>query len=287
MNAPSRAADLIHKVWFITGASSGLGLELARAALKRGDFVVATSRAVTSVLGDHDNLLSVRLDVTDEAQAVAAAKAAVERFGRIDVLVNNAGYGLLGGVEEASGKEVEQQFATNVFGLLNVARAVLPHMRRAGRGHVVNISAIAGYSAFPGWGIYSATKFAVEGLTEAMAIELAPLGIHATVVEPGFFRTNFLDPRSLVTTALSLPDYAKTVGEMRAAMVSANHRQPGDPKKLSKALLKLVDSDKPPLRLPLGTDTVARIAEKHRLVEAELERWLDVAKSTDNDDVAK
>src|SRR5438128_8468371 len=120
MNAPSRAADLIHKVWFITGASSGLGLELARAALKRGDFVVATSRAVTSVLGDHDNLLSVRLDVTDEAQAVAAAKAAVERFGRIDVLVNNAGYGLLGGVEEASGKEVEQQFATNVFGLLNV-----------------------------------------------------------------------------------------------------------------------------------------------------------------------
>jgi len=211
----------------------------------------------------------------------------VERFGRIDVLVNNAGYGLLGGVEEASGKEVEQQFATNVFGLLNVARAVLPHMRRAGRGHVVNVSAIAGYSAFPGWGIYSATKFAVEGLTEAMAIELAPLGIHATVVEPGFFRTNFLDPRSLVTTALSLPDYAKTVGEMRAAMASANHRQPGDPKKLSKALLKLVDSDKPPLRLPLGTDTVARIAEKHRLVQAELERWLDVAKSTDHDDVAK
>ena len=287
MSAPSRSADLIHKVWFITGASSGLGLELARAALKRGDFVVATSRAVTSVLGDHDNLLSVRLDVTDEAQAVAAAKAAVERFGRIDVLVNNAGYGLLGGVEEASGKEVEQQFATNVFGLLNVARAVLPHMRRAGRGHVVNISAIAGYFAFPGWGIYSATKFAVEGLTEAMAIELAPLGIHATVVEPGFFRTNFLDPRSLVTTALSLPDYAKTVGEMRAAMASVNHRQPGDPEKLSRALLKLVDSDKPPLRLPLGTDTVARIAEKHRLVEAELKSWLDVAKSTDHDDVAK
>src|SRR6266566_4027673 len=205
MNAPSRAADLIHKVWFITGASSGLGLELARAALKRGDFVAATSRAVTSVLG----------------------------------------------------------------------------------GDVVNVAAIAGYSAFPGWGIYSATKFAVEGLTEAMAIELAPLGIHDTVVEPGFFRTNFLDPRSLVTTALSLPDYAKTVGEMRAAIASANHRQPGDPKKLSKALLKLVDSDKPPLRLPLGTDTVARIAEKHRLVEAELERWLDVAKSTDHDDVAK
>jgi len=152
---------------------------------------------------------------------------------------------------------------------------------------VVNISAIAGYSAFPGWGIYSATKFAVEGLTEAMATELAPLGIHATVAEPGFFRTDFLDKSSLVTTALSLPDYAKTVGEMRAAMASANHTQPGDPKKLSKALLTLADSDEPPVRLPLGTDTVARIAEKNRFVEAELERWLDVAKSTNHDDVAR
>src|SRR5258708_19885560 len=142
-------------------------------------------------------------------------------------------------------------------------------MRRAGRGHVVNISAIAGYSAFPGWGIWSGSKFAVEGLTGAMAIELAPLGIHATVVEPGFFRTNFLDPRSLVTTALSLPDYAKTVGEMRAAMASANHRQPGDPKKLSKARLKLVGSDTPPLRLPLRTDTAARLAQKPRFVEAQ------------------
>src|SRR5207244_12867005 len=130
-------------------------------ALKRCDLVGSTSRAATGVLGDHDHLLSVRLDVTDEAQAVAAAKAAVERFGRIGVLVNNAGYGLLGGVEEASGKEVEQQFATNVFGLLNVARAVLPHMRRAGRGHVVNVSAIAGYAAFPGWGISCAHKFDV------------------------------------------------------------------------------------------------------------------------------
>src|SRR5437773_5578004 len=160
MNAPSRAADLIHKVWFITGASSGLGLELAHAALKRGDFVVATSRAVTSVLGDHDNLLSVRLDVTDEAQAFAAAKSAVERFGRIDVLVNNACYGRLGWAEEASGKEVEQQFATNVFGLLNVARAVLPQMRRAGRGHVVNISAISGPSAWLGRCVYTETQVA-------------------------------------------------------------------------------------------------------------------------------
>ena len=279
-----------NKVWFITGASRGFGRELARDALERGDFVVATARkpqAVTTVLRAHDNLLSVGLDVTNEAQAVAAAKAAVDRFGRIDVLINNAGYGLLGAVEEASAKEVEQQFATNVFGLLNVTRAILPHMRRAGRGHVVNISAIAGYSAFPGWGVYSATKFAVEGLTEAMATELAPLGIHATVAEPGFFRTDFLDNSSLATTALSLPDYAKTVGEMRAAMASANHAQPGDPKKLSKALLTLADSDEPPVRLPLGTDTVARIAEKNRFVEAELERWLDVAKSTNHDDVAR
>ena len=154
------------KVWFITGASRGFGLEVARAALARGDRVVATARkpeAVEAALGRHDKLLSVGLDVTDEAQAVAAADAAIARFGHIDVLVNNAGYGLLGAVEEASAPEVERQFATNVFGLLHVTRAVLPYMRRARRGHVINISSIGGYAAYAGWGVYGATKFAVEG----------------------------------------------------------------------------------------------------------------------------
>ena len=276
------------KVWFITGASRGFGLETAREALARGDCVVATARkpeAIEAVLGRHDNLLSVALDVTSEAQAIAAAEAAIARFGRIDVLLNNAGYGLLGAVEEASAREVENQFATNVFGLLNVTRAVLPHMRRAGSGHVINISSIGGYAAYAGWGVYGATKFAVEGLTEALAAELAPIGIRATVVEPGFFRTDFLDQSSLVRTAAEYSDYAATVGEMRTLMAGANQRQPGDPKKLAKALLVLADSAEPPVRLPLGTDTVAKIAEKNRFVERELEQWKAVAVSTDHDDV--
>jgi len=277
------------KVWFVTGASRGLGLEIARGALQRNDFVVATARkpeAVTAALGAQGNLLAVALDVTDEAQAVCAAQAAVDRFGRIDVLVNNAGYGLLAAVEEATAEEVERQYQTNVFGLLKVTRAVLPHLRRAGKGHVINISAIAGYASFPGWGVYGSTKFAVEGLTEALAIELAPLGIFATVVEPGFSRTDFLDETSLLRTRNVIGDYVATVGAMRAFATSLNHQQPGDPKKLSTAVLKLADSSKPPVRLPLGTDTLAKIAEKNRFVEAELEQWRSVAVSTDHDDVA-
>lgn len=277
------------KVWFITGASRGMGLEIARDALLRGDCVVAAARkpeAVTAALGTQDNLLAVALDVTIEVQAVAAAKAAVDRFGRIDVLVNNAGYGLLAAVEEATTEEVEHQFQTNVFGLLKVTRAVLPYLRRAGKGHVINISAIAGYAAFPGWGVYCATKFAVEGLTEALAMELAPLGIFATVVEPGFFRTDFLDETSLSRARNILGDYAATVGAMRDFATSANHQQPGNPKKLSKAVLTLADSAKPPVRLPLGTDTVTKIAEKNRFVETELDQWRAVAVSTDHDDVA-
>jgi len=275
------------KVWFITGASRGLGLEVARAALERGDHVVATARkpaAVEAVLGQHDRLLPIGLDVNQEHQSQVAADEAIRRFGRIDVLFNNAGYGLLGAVEEASAKEVEQQFATNVFGLLNVTRAVLPHMRRERSGLVVNISSIGGYSAYPGWGIYGATKFAVEGLTEALAIELAPLGVRATVVEPGFFRTDFLDSSSLVKTLVEYPEYADTVGRMRELMAGANHQQPGDPKKFATAMLALADSDNPPVRLPIGSDTVARIGEKNREVEAELQQWRDVAISTDHDD---
>jgi hypothetical protein len=278
------------KVWFVTGASRGFGLEIAREALARGDRVVATARkpeAVAAALGPHDNLLAVALDVTDESQARAAAEQAVARFGRIDVLVNNAGYGLLGAVEEASAGEVERQFATNVFGLLHVTRAVLPVMRRQGSGHVLNISSIGGYAAYPGWGVYGATKFAVEGLTEALAAELAPLGIRATVVEPGFFRTDFLDAGSVAKTAVELAAYEATVGEMRALMAGANHRQPGDPRNLAQALMRLADSDRPPLRLPLGSDTLAKIAEKHRLVEREVGAWRAVATSTDHDDVAR
>ncbi|MDF2998648.1 MAG: short-chain dehydrogenase/reductase [Xanthobacteraceae bacterium] len=274
------------RTWFITGASRGFGALIAKEALEAGDAVVATARNpqhVIDALGNHPNLLAVALDVTYEAQAFAAAGAAVKTFGRIDVLLNNAGYGLLGAVEESGAAEVESVFRTNVFGLLNVTRAVLPHMRRQRSGHVINISSVGGYEAYPGWGVYGATKFAVEGLTEALAAELAPLGIDATVVEPGFFRTDFLDDTSLSKTALEIEDYAETVGAMRRFAVSANHAQPGNPAKLATALIALANAPKKPLRLPLGSDTVARIEEKNAKVAAELTEWRGLALSTDWD----
>ena len=225
------------KVWFITGASRGFGALITQQALAAGDAVVATARdpkSITEKLGTHPNLLAVKLDVTNEQEAFAAVGEAVKKFGRIDVLLNNAGYGLLGAVEEASASEVERMFATNVFGVLNVTRAVLPEMRRQRSGHVINISSIGGYAAYIGWGTYGATKFAIEGITEALALELKPLGIKATVVEPGFFRTDFLDDNSLVKTKSVIADYDETVGAMRKFAADANHAQPGDPAKFAK-----------------------------------------------------
>lgn len=272
------------KVWFITGASRGFGLLTAQQALARGDYVVATARdphSVTAALGEHAHLLALRLDVKLEAQAVTAAQQAVARFGRIDVLVNNAGYGLLGAVEEANAEEVRALYETNVFGLLNVTRAVLPVMRRQGKGHVINISSVGGYSAYAGWGVYASTKFAVEGLSEALAMELAPLGIDVTVVEPGFFRTDFLDASSLISTRDRVDDYAATVGAMREFAAGVNHQQPGDPARLALALLQLADSAKPPVRLQLGSDTVERVRAKNLFVETEMAQWLELAVSTD------
>ena len=272
------------RTWFITGASRGFGTLIAQHALRAGDAVIATARKpeeVVARLGSHPNLLAVRLDVTNEAEAHQAVAEGVNRFGRIDVLVNNAGFGVLGAVEETSAAETERLFATNVFGVLNLIRAVLPHMRRQRSGHIINISSIGGYQAYLGWGVYGSTKFAVEGITEALHQEVAPLGIHATVVEPGFFRTDFLDEQSLVKTALELPDYDETVGAMRRFAKDYNHAQPGDPVKFAEAMLALVNSPKPPQRLPLGSDTVARIEEKNRFVASELAEWRDLALSTD------
>lgn len=275
---------MANKVWFITGASRGFGLLIARDALARGDAVVAAARnpqAIVDALGVHPKLLALQLDVTKEAAAVVAAHAAIERFGRIDVLLNNAGYGILGAVEETSADEVRRNYDTNVFGLLNVSRAVLPHMRRQRSGHVINISSLGGYQAYHGWGVYGSTKFAVEGLSEAMAQELAPLGVHVTVVEPGFFRTDFLDAASLVETQARIEDYQDTVGAMREFAAGANHAQPGDPAKLARAMLKLADAAQPPLRLQLGSDAVARAYAKHQQVERELAQWKELALSTD------
>ena len=272
------------RTWLITGTSRGFGALIAQQALAAGDAVIATARKpedVVARLGDHPNLLAVRLDVTREDEAHQAVAEGIKRFGRIDILINNAGFGVLGAVEETSASETERLFATNVFGLLNVTRAVLPHMRRQRSGHVVNISSLGGYQGYMGWGVYGSTKFAVEGISEAMHQELTPLGIKVTVVEPGFFRTDFLDEQSLIKTALELSDYDETVGQMRIFAAAANHAQPGDPQKFAIAILALANAAQPPLRLPLGSDAVARIENKHAFVAGELAQWRDLSMSTD------
>jgi NAD(P)-dependent dehydrogenase (short-subunit alcohol dehydrogenase family) len=272
------------RVWFITGASRGFGALIAEAALKAGDAVVATARDPSTIskrLGSHERLLATRLDVTSEAEAHEAAGQAVKAFGRIDILVNNAGYGLLGAIEEASAAETERLFGTNVFGLMGVTRAVLPHMRRQRAGHIINISSVGGYTGYPGWGVYGATKFAVEGISEALAAEVAPLGIKVTVVEPGFFRTDFLDESSLSRTAQEIEDYRDSVGKTRAHAADANHGQRGDPRKLAQAFMQLANAKNPPLRLPLGSDTVERIEAKNAFVAKEIGQWRELATSTD------
>lgn len=272
------------RTWFITGASRGFGALIAAQALASGDNVVATARtpeAVTQALGKNDRLIAVKLDVTDEGEAHAAAREGVKRFGRIDVLVNNAGFGLLGAVEEATAAEIERVYRTNVFGLLNVTRAVLPHMRAQRSGHVINISSVGGYRSGPGFGIYRSTKFAVEGLSEALEGELKPLGIKVTVVEPGYFRTDFLDARSLTVSPAHIADYQVSSGATRQHAAEVSHAQPGDPAKLAKALVELVALPEPPFRMPFGSDTVAAIDQKNAAVAVELEKWRALAVSTD------
>lgn len=277
------------KVWFITGASRGLGLEISKEVLLSGDKVVAAVRSKSKQLleqfENNPNVLVTLLDVTNESQAKEAVKEAIDKFGAIDVLVNNAGYGLLGAVEETSDEEVRNVYDVNVFGLLNVTRAVLPYMREKHSGHVINISSVGGLNGYMGWGIYGSTKFAVEGITEAMASELAPLGIYATVVEPGFFRTNFLDTTSLIRTDNIIEDYAGTVGQVGSFSMKVNKKQPGDPQKLSQAFIKLANTEIPPLHLPLGKDSLDRYREKTENFEKDIEKWYDVITGTDHDNV--
>src|SRR5260370_3962938 len=244
------------KVWLITGAARGFGGLIAQEALANGDAVVATARnaqAITDRIGSHENLPSLALDVTNEDQARTVAQKAVERFGRIDVLLNNAGFGLLGAIEEASPEEIERIYATNVFGLLKVTRAVLPHMRKQKSGRILNVSSVGGYCLLPGWGIYCSSKFAVEGLSEALSQELAPFNVKVTIIEPRAFPTHFLYGSSLAVTSHVIKDYDGTpAGDMRGFAPGYNHQQRGDPAKLAKAMIKLANSDNPPLRMPFG-----------------------------------
>ena len=271
--------------WFITGASRGFGLEITKEALSRGDKVVATARnpqAVLDALPDSgEQLLAVALDVHRPDQITGAVDEAIARFGRIDVLVNNAGRGLLGAVEEATDDEVRAIFDVNVFGLLAVTRAVLPHLRAQGSGLVINLSSVGGFVSGPGWGVYSSTKFAVEALSEAMRHELAPLGIKVVAIEPGPFRTNFLDGSSLGVAANEIDDYASTSGQVRQWADETNYGQDGDPVKAAKIIVDLADRDELPERIQLGANSFKRIAEKLARTARDQEAWREIALSAD------
>ncbi|WP_110950357.1 oxidoreductase [Pseudomonas bohemica] len=273
------------KVWMITGASRGLGAYIATAALSAGDRVVATARAASALderfTEGPDQLLRLALDVTDQAQANAAVDAALSRFGRIDVLVNNAGYGQLGPFETNTQAQVERQFQTNVFGVFNMCRAVLPAMRNQRSGQVFNLSSVGGLIGMGGASLYSASKFAVEGFSEALAQEVASFGIHVTLVEPGVFRTDFLDSSSMAFGALSVHDYAAFVDKLQASCAAGNHQQTGNPAKLADALIALANAQTPPLRYLAGSDAYSQVNAKLVRMRDEIERWQALSASTD------
>lgn len=270
--------------WLITGCSTGFGRELASAVLARNWNAVVTARdpaTVQDIVAGHDvSALALRLDVTDPKQVASAVKEAEARFGAIDVLVNNAGYGYRGAVEEADETEVRELFETNFFGLVSMIQAVLPGMRAHRRGHIVNISSVAGRMAQPGSGYYSATKFAVGGLSDALRKEVGPLGIRVTVVEPGGFRTDFAG-RSLRQSKHTIDDYAATAGARRKENSSTDGRQPGDPARAAQAIIRAVQADKPPFRLALGRSAVQRIRTEIDTQRQELDAWEETANGAD------
>ena len=267
------------KVWFITGAGRGMGVDIAKAALAAGYSVVATGRdpeRVSAAIGDSDNLLTVKLDVTDTADAQAAVEAAVDRFGRIDVMVNNAGNFNAGFFEEIAPEDFRAQIETTLFGPVNVTRAALPFMRARRSGLVVTISSTAGISGQQFCTAYAASKFGVEGWMESLTPEVAPFGIRTMLVEPGFFRTELLTPESTKFAASSIEDYAERTEQTVAGWTSMNGLQGGDPAKLADALITLTSQEEPPLRFAAGADAVATLEHKGRdlLAQAHAHREL-------------
>lgn len=246
------------KVWLVTGASRGLGREIARAALDAGDTVVATARSAdaarAALAGEHDRLHALPLDITDAEAAKSVAAEVTERFGAIDVLVNNAGYAELGFFETFTDSAVRRQFEVNLFGTMNVARAVAPHMRQRRSGLIVTISSVSGLISNGGGSVYSASKFAVEGWMEGFAQELAPLGVRSLLVEPGMLRTDFMDRTSARFGSIAIPDYAEAVAQYRTFVDGANGNQPGDPKRLAARIVALAARSEPPARLVFGDD---------------------------------
>jgi NAD(P)-dependent dehydrogenase (short-subunit alcohol dehydrogenase family) len=278
---------MMQKTWFITGAGRGLGADIAAAALRAGDRVVAAGRskaAVSDRLGPNgDRLLAVELDVNNEAQAQGAADAAVARFGTIDVLVNNAGYGQLGLFEENSAQDVQAQFGTNLFGVFSVTRVVLPVMRKARRGRIFNISSLAGMRGAAFGSLYCASKFALEGFSESLAQELAPFGIRVTIVEPGPFRTDFLSAGSIRFGGDPVADYDAQRSALRASFEQRDGRQPGDPVKLADAIVRLADEPEPPLRFVGGSIAFDAISAKLVDMQAELTHWKALSVGTDGE----
>jgi NAD(P)-dependent dehydrogenase (short-subunit alcohol dehydrogenase family) len=272
------------KVWFVTGASKGLGLSLVKQLLNKGYKVAATSRSIadlTSAVGESEGFLPLSVNIKAEDSVAEAVTQTISRFGKIDVVVNNAGYGLTGSLEELTDAESRDNFDVNVFGSLNVIRQVMPHLREQGSGHIFNIASIGGFTGnFPGFGIYCATKFAVHGFTESLAAEVKSFGVKATVVSPGYFRTNFLAPDSLAVPKNEIQAY-KEVREVQSAHQNdINGNQAGDPEKAVEVIIYVAESAEAPLHLFLGEDAYNLADQKIEAVKSDLESWREAATST-------
>ncbi len=275
------------RTWFITGATRGLGAAIARAALDAGDSVVVTGRRRDALIAnfgeDSDCVLSLSLDVSDLNAARPAVEAALARFGRIDVLVNNAGYGDLSIFEESTAADVQAQYDTNVFGLMSVTRAVLPSMRANRSGRIFNVSSIGGIVGGESGTLYCASKFAVEGFSESLAQEVARFGIQVTIVEPGFFRTDFLEPTSVKHGSVPIADYAEASAALKTFYDGRSRNQAGDPAKLGQALVTLVNAAQQPPRWAAGSDGAQMVPRPIDSLQTELNAWKDLTLSTDGD----
>lgn len=270
------------KIWFITGISSGLGRALAECVIEKGDFLVGTFRSESQVIEfnnrKREKAFAVLLDITDEKTIEACVGQIISKFGRIDVLVNNAGVGFVGAIEETSSEETRRVFDSNFFGPLKLTQTVLPFMRKKRHGHIVQISSHGGIKAFAGFGIYNASKFALEGFSEALAQEVSPLGIKVSIVQPGPFRTNFAG-NNLGQVERIIEDYADTAGTFRDKLKGVDGKQEGDPVKAAKAIFDFVTSDNPTLRLPLGKVPLTTIRMKLDSVASDLEKNKSIAES--------
>lgn len=279
--------DTNQKVWFITGSNKGIGAAIAKEALAQGYNVVSASRKIDEAkknLGTHPNLLIVKMDVTDDGQIDEAVKSTIDKFGKIDVLVNNAGYGLLGSFEEMSEDIIRRQFETNVFGTMKVTRAILPIMRKQKSGFVVTVSSTSGIRATPGGSIYCSTKFALEGWSEGMSLDMKQFNIHFMLLEPGPFRTDFADAKSSMQVPdLQIKDYQEVNKSFENVFNTMNGTQSGDPSKLAKGLIKVVNSPEPPVRLLISKPGITSIDTYYKNRYAEFEKWQTVSADSDFD----